>query len=581
MLKRVLTLVWLVSLAACGGGGRASSLPAALGNAPGTGAPSSGARATASFVFKVPAASRASASAGKRAPRYVSASTASLGINVDYGTANASFTGQNIGPGQPGCNNPTPLSPLICTVQLAVSPGSHTFDFRTYDGSLDGNGNPQGNLLSANLGFPFTIHGGQANAIAFTLQGIPAAVAVLPQPNQDLRGDTTGGFELYGAYKAVGTTVYPRTMTVVTTDADGNFIVGNGAPAITVQSSNTGALSAGVAAANNPNVFTVTPGTYSANAAMQLTFTATPSTAAQSNSGASPLTLNVPVRYVARNAPRLYLSGGPSHNWIKVFDEQGNPVAVSGTFPNLSNPESIGYDPVGGRILVPNEGNGTVTAYDADGNQVAFATPITGVNTPIAAAYDTGRNRVYVATHDAGVFVFDPNGNPISVAGNWNVPAPRGNGTALPYDPTALLIDTKGGTSFGNVYLNDVSNGGAIAVYDGEGNGVTSFSSANGTASLAQDPVSGRLYGSWTANAITVFDEAGNVIAVPGTFPHTAQPNAIVFNPANGYLYAYDTDASAFGYANTVTAYDTSGNEIALPNTFAAAAHGWGMTIVP
>lgn len=570
----------LVSLAGCGGGGHASSILPNGGTAPGSGVPASGARATSTFRFTIPRAS-STASSSRRAPRYVSPATQSLGITVDPGSGNQSFSAMNIGPGDPGCNNPTPISPLTCTVSVAVFPGPHTFDFRTYDGVLDGNGNPQGNVLSTNIGFPLTIYAGQNNTFNFVLQGVPAGVAVLPQASQDLRGDATGGFDLYGAYKADGTTLYPRNLFVVATDADGNFIVGPGSPSLTVVSSNTGALSSGVVSASNPNLFTVTPASYSANAPIQLTITATPSTASNTNSGASPVTVNVPARFVARNAPRIYLSGGPGQSWIKVYDESGNPVSVSGTFPNLSGPEGLGYDPVGGRVLASNFSNGTVTAYDADGNQVALATPITGLTNPNTVAYDLGRNRIYVGTHDVGFFVFDPNGNPIAVTGNWKMPPPHGDGTTYPYDPTSLLISAHGGTSFGNIYTNDVANGGAIVVYDGEGNGVTTFGSDNGTAGLAQDPVSGRLYASWTAHAITVFDEAGNRIAVPGTFPHTAQPNAIVFDPSNGYVYAYDTDAAAFGYTNNVTAYDQNGNEIALPASFAGAANGWGMTIVP
>jgi hypothetical protein len=575
VLKRALSLVAAISLSACGGSGHTSApIPPAAANAS-----SSGARVTSSFIVTIPRAA-AAASRG-RAPRYVSASTQSLGITVDAGTANQTFTGQNIGPGDPGCNNPTPISPLTCTVNVSATPGPHTFDLRTYDQRLDGGGNPQGSILSTNIGFPFTVVAAQANVLRLVLQGIPSAVALLVQPNQDVRGDQTAGFDLYGAYKADGTTLFTRTFFAVATDADSNFIVGPGAPTMTVTSSNTGALSSGVASASNPNLFTVTPATYSANAPIQFTVTATPSTAANADSGAAPVSINVPVRYVARNAPRIYLSGGPSQSWIKVYDEFGNPVTVGGTFDGLSGPEGIAYDSVNARILAPNFGNGTVTAYDVDGNAVALGTPITGLTNPAVVAYDTGRNRIYVGTHDLGFFVYGPSGSAITVAGNWKIPPPRGNGTALPYDPTSLLIDTRGGTSFGNIYTNDVTNGGSIVVYDGEGNGVTSFSSDNGTAGLAQEPVSGRIYASWTAHNVTVFDEAGNRIAVPGTFPHTAQPNAIVYDPANGYVYTYDTDAVAFGFTNNVTAYDLNGNEIALPASFAGAANGWGMTIVP
>ncbi len=116
---------------------------------------------------------------------------------------------------------------------------------------------------------------GQNNSLHFVLQGIPTGISVLAAANQDVRGDQTGGFDLYGAYKADGTTILPRKFTVVSTDADGNFIVGAGSPTLTVTSSNTGALSNGVVSASNPNLFTVTPAGWANNTGFQLVVTAT------------------------------------------------------------------------------------------------------------------------------------------------------------------------------------------------------------------------------------------------------------------------------------------------------------------
>lgn len=573
MRKRSLSLLVLVSLAACGGG-RSAALP------PGGGQPNG--RVSASFVITVPRASGSAGAAARRAPRYVSPAMQSLGVTVDAGTPNQSVSTQNIGPGDPGCNTPSPTAPLTCTLQIAVAPGPHTFDFRTYDGRLDGGGVPQGSLLSANLGFPFTIQQGQSNSFRLVMQGVPAGVAVLAAPNADMRGDASGGFDLYGAYQADGTTFFPRTFTVVATDADGNFIVGPGAPALSLTSSNTAQLSSGVAAASNPNQFTVTPAGASTSSAIELTATATPSSAADANSGAAPVSVNIPVRYAARNAPRIYLSGGPGQNWIKVYDEHGNQLTgLSGTFPNLSGPTGLGYDRAGDRVFAANYSNGTVTAYTSDGTQVPLATPIARTN-PTAVAYDSSADRIYVATHDLGLFVYDTSGNPIAVSGDWKVPAsPRGPGGSLPYDPTALLIDGRGSASRGNVYTNDISSA-SFVVYDPNGNAVDSFSSDNGGAGLAQDPLSGRLFGSWTAHGVTVYDgDSHAVVPVPGSWPRTAQPNAIAFNPANGLLYVYDTDAQAFGYTDNVTVYDPNGNPVATPGTFAGAGNGWGMTIVP
>ena len=574
MLKRTLALITLISLAGCGGGGHASSaVPRTAFDTP-----SSGPRSTTSFVVTIPRATTTSSQG--RAPRYVSPATKALGITIDPGTGSQSFTGMNIGPGDPGCNNPTPISPLTCTVNVSVTPGPHTFDFRTYDAVLDGGGNPQGNILSTNLGFPFTVVPGQNNVLNFVLQGIPAAIAVLPQPNQDVRGDQTGGFDLYGAYKADGSTIFPRTFFVVATDVDGNFIIGPGAPALTMNSSNTGAISNGVAPANNPNLFTVTPAGWANNTGFQFTVTATPSTAAQTNSGASPTTINVPVRYVARNAPRIYLSGGPGQNWVKVYDEYGNPVTVGGTFPNISGPMGLAYDMFQQRIIVANYSNNTVTAYNLDGTAAGPSTPISLVN-PMAVAMDNDTQRIYVATHDVGLFVFDTSGGPVTTSGNWKMPAspPHGTPNAFPYDVTALLISGRGLGNAGSVYVEDTASGSG-EIYDVGGNWRSSFDAHNGFSGLAQDPVSGRIYGTFGARPVLVFDEIGNLIDVPGAFPNTHQPIGIAVNPANGLIYVNNSQGAAHAGAN-VTVYDQSGNQIATPAAFTGADNGWGLTIVP
>ncbi len=275
MLKRALSLILLASLAGCAGGHVTSAVPRTAA----VNAPSSGARATTSFVVTIPRATATSAQ--RRAPRYISPATGSLGITIDPGSANQGFAAMNIGPGDPNCNTPTPVSPLQCTVTVSVMPGSHTFDFRTYDGRLDVNGNPQGSVLSTNLGFPFNVVPGQNNSLHFVLQGIPTGISVLAQANQDVRGDQTGGFDLYGAYKADGTTILPRKFTVVSTDADGNFIVGAGlAGAHRDQLERTARCPTASSSASNPNLFTVTPAGWANNTGFQLVVTATPSTAA-------------------------------------------------------------------------------------------------------------------------------------------------------------------------------------------------------------------------------------------------------------------------------------------------------------
>jgi len=539
-------------LAGCGGGSHV---------VPAHGAAQSAGRQTADFVVSVPP--RTTAAGALRTPRYVSPATQSIAITVDAGTAQQQTANQNIATGAPNCTTPTAISSLTCTVTLALAPGPHTFDFTTYDQPLTSGDATQGNALSQNLGFPFTIQQGTTNQIPITLQGLPAGIAVLSGAEQDVTGNQSTGFSLVGFYQADGVTPYARTFTVVATDADGNYILGPGAPALTVTSSNPGVLSDGVVAAStNPNAFVVTPGTYGGTQLpLQLQVTATPATSAPQNSGGSALTANVPIIVAARNAPRVFVTDA-TNNVVHVYDETGH--AIGGAIAVGASPWGIAYDPHDGLLYVANNGSNSIQTIDPVSDTATTTTTI--ADTPYAIAFDGKNDQLYVGVSGAGIAVFNEALQPQAASGSWNESA-----GGLPISPTSLLYDAR----LDRVYVLDAAR--LIQGYDPNGNAVVSWPVATGTYAMAQDPATGVIYlADESTNGVDVYDETGASVPLPGAFAGMSAADGLGWDATSGRLYAVNDSVP------TLDVFDRLGNAIATAGTFPGmGTFSNGVAIVP
>jgi len=121
-----------------------------------------------------------------------------------------------------GCTSS--LASTTCTLVLSLAAGSYTASITTYDGT-----NGTGNALSTAQNVGFTVVANQNNLVPLTLSGIPTAIQVI----------------------AAGT----NAVDVLAQDADGNFIVGVGAPTFTA-SLTSGAAVASIAqpSASAPNL---------------------------------------------------------------------------------------------------------------------------------------------------------------------------------------------------------------------------------------------------------------------------------------------------------------------------------------
>jgi hypothetical protein len=173
-----------------GGGGQTSGVPAAL---PPTAA---NAHSTVTFTIAVPPKTTSS----KTRPAYVSPATQSMTISVLQGSTSVVSETVGLTVNSTGCTSS--LAGLTCTLQLTLDPGSYTASITTYDST-----NGTGNALSTAQDVAFTVTAGQNNLVPISLSGIPASVVV--------------------------TALSSTSVNVVAKDADGNYIVGSGAPVYT------------------------------------------------------------------------------------------------------------------------------------------------------------------------------------------------------------------------------------------------------------------------------------------------------------------------------------------------------------
>lgn len=345
-----------LALASCDGGGNVGVAPvgpsvAQNGEHKGTG--------KATIVIAIPRAKRRGARA-----HYISAATHSIAITITQSLGQTRTFNRNLTPAtNPSC---TP-SPVVCTLQFFMGAGKYTAAFATYDGLLDAHGNPTGNELSANQQVAFTLAQGQSTPIRVTLGGIPASVALVPNASSTLFGNATQGFTLERC------TAKAQSVSVFAIDADGNYILGAGAPTLSLRSSST-LLAVTPPRQNAPNTFILTPPAPPVYAfpgnTVFLTASATPS----SQSGGFATSLSTKITYssdicgiftefpvpTASSQPRGITVGPDGAIWftektagklgrIPTTATAANPQITEFTIPTMnSGPDQITTGPDGG-----------------------------------------------------------------------------------------------------------------------------------------------------------------------------------------------------------------------------------------
>lgn len=515
---RAALAVAAVVLAACGG--RSGSVPAASHVTP---------AAKARITITIPRASAGSGAAtSRKRPAYVSAATQSATLDVTVQGTGAQVSGYpmtvDLTPTSTGCSST--LATTVCTISLVLGAGSYDLTLTTYDQT-----GGAGNALSAAQSVPLTIAEGQANSISLTLGGLPSSVAILSGSNA-LTTTSTGGFTL----KIDAT----ASVSVYGVDADGNLILGAGAPTVGLTSGTPAQVSVTGPSTANPNAFTLTSNAQSVS--VTLTATATPT----ATSGASAVTATAAV--APPGGATIVIS---TVNGATAYDEFGN---LKSTVDGLigGSLEGVAYASGAGTIYATTYDGGppAVVASTLGGLAVPLSGSFGGItNNPTAIIDDPADGWLYIANSEE-VTAYDLSGNqqtlasPITAAG----------------DVTGMTYDAANGFLY---VAANVANANAVTAYDGQGDkqtltgGFPGFTTPYKPGGIAYDSANGFIYvGVADAHSLWVFDQQGNRQTVSGTFPGLpSQAFAVAYDPDNGLLYVASTTSG-----NTVYVFDENGN---------------------
>jgi hypothetical protein len=152
------------------------------------------------FVIRLPKKKR-----GGRLPKYLSPATQSMSVSIALGGKTKVNKTVGLTVGSNGCSSSATTAQ--CVFVLALKPANgYVASFTTYDGA-----NGTGTILSAAANTVFNVVTGEKTVVGLTLDGVPTGINVYPAGS--------------------------NAMYAVAVDADGNMIVGPGAPNITASSS--------------------------------------------------------------------------------------------------------------------------------------------------------------------------------------------------------------------------------------------------------------------------------------------------------------------------------------------------------
>jgi hypothetical protein len=425
------------ALAACGGGG-SHSLPALPSTSV---APASTAQGSASFSITIPAATTA---ASVRRAQYISSSTTSVRIDVRQAGAEVSGFPVTLGvtAGSPNCT--TLSGSTTCTLSINVLPGSYTASVT----SLDVNGN----AISTAVAVPLTIATGTVTNVPLTLNGVLAALAVIPTASSAptfVSGSASAGYALIGQG--------PRSFTITAADANGHTIIGPGTPSFSVTASGPVALTVVQPTTSAPNAFTLTPPSVWTSGSDQLTVNVTYAdrTSCSATGGTCSATTSVAMREL------LLVNQNTLGNAIGLYPE-GDTAPMATITQGVSGPSPVWWSPNGDIVSGNDAGTYNVTAYAFPYQSAPYATITTSTNPTNGiiwtAEVDPSGNLLVTDFFGSAIRVYSPPfTTPASLPSTPTTTITNGLGS-----PGSFVIDRQGNVFAGN------GNGGA-------GNTVTEY----------------------------------------------------------------------------------------------------------
>jgi hypothetical protein len=531
---------------------------------------------------------------------YVSVSTKSIVIKVRSAHHKLLLKKtQNLRRGVKGCKNES--TALLCTFAFSVAAGNDRFSAVTYDAP-----NGKGNELSVLLNLARTVKAGKTVKLPLALAGIARSLLMELVEDEDSvfsTGNSTTGYLFAG--------LISHSMQVVPLDADGNLILGPGAPPVELVSSDPATL--GITAnAGATGEFLLTPH----GAASGITLTASAKLAI-GVAVKSTATLSIDsVLYVAN-----YGSATPGGSVTAYVPWSDAPVETITS--GVDNAAVLTVDG-SGDVWVGNDAGGASGAASITEYPPGSTTPvrtISGLTQPStsgrALAVDASGN-LYCACNSAReVDEFTPAGGSTPSRTLTAISSPTGISS-----PYSVVTDASG-----NLYVANLgSNAVGVSVF-APGAATTPFrnitSGINGVSLLAMDALGNLYAGNSSANPNTVteyppgsgtvsntFDSLGDLTNVSGLavdrsgdvyMADSASPtNSIVvqFSPASptigsrtlvmndAYVYATAVDPAGNVYvplsnSSTVLVYPPGTSTTASRTLTNGIDHPWDVAAWP
>jgi sugar lactone lactonase YvrE len=520
-------------------------------------------------------------------PNYISPATQAMTLAISGPTKLNEVVA--LTPTSSGCSNDPTGTTCQLTFVLAACATNNCYlaTVATYDAvscSSTCTIPPSANELSAAQNVPFTIYTGKANVVNLVLGGVPASVEVTPLHPGYLQGDAHR-LQIWGPT--------PQKLTIVALDADGNAIVGAGAPTVSASTSGK-TLNVTGPATNAPNTVVLQAATTSSSSSSSSTSGLPVVTPGQVNlsigvtppadSGASAISTNVPVA-IAHSAVYVGFDTGRLFDEIGVYYD-GNTTStpnrlISGKGSRLQDVDQFTVD-ANGTLYVTTEfptsssstssSAGQVLEFQAGagGNKiitqpnVTIFGPKTQLSTPFGIAVGPNGN-LYVTNSGANtvvIFSQGASGNvaPIAtIAGGLNVP----ECDALDSAGTLYVAN------FAAAASSSSGSAGSVTEYPAGSSGTVLPATINGPNPSFKSPTcvavdgSGTLYVADETPSITKFapGASGNAI------PEARIQGPLTFLPGIPYALAVDAAGTIYagGSSNDVVEYSPDANGNASP----------------
>jgi streptogramin lyase len=443
------------TLAACSGAG---SLPTH-----GAAQPASHARGAVKFTIAVP---KASAAAHRRAPRYVSPATVSTTVDIVTDPGGSPVVQETVGltPTSQGCSST--LASTICTLSLSLAPGSYDATVSTADASA--------NTLSAGQLLDFSVTAGQTSTIALVLNGVPTALQIVGTAPA-IHGTQSAGFFLYGAA--------PESWTVRALDADGNIIVGVGAPTFTVAASSGSGFSITNPSTTTPNVFSLNPPGVNGQAEIFALTAAYPDSTCTTSGAVCSAT------FAVTNVLQNLFVGNLTSVTEYAYPWYGAPTVTIST--GIDEPTAMVMDKSGDLIVANLIGN-DVEEYQQPYTGAPTTIGATSVDGPTAMVLDPSQN-LFVANSSGGGTVTE------------YAPPYTGTPTATIrglFSPQSLVLDAYGDLFVSNYATNTVTE---YTPPYGSTPAVTISNGVNGPFGIAMDTAGDLFVANYSINTVTEY----------------------------------------------------------------------------